>query len=172
MASSLGNDNNNGDHNNNTKEEEEEFRLRFNWMRPHPSLVFSLQEDAAAAAAAAATKTATTREEHHVHRINTKEHPAVVNSQMIHTYRDAIIMKHQKQQQHEMQIRKDEENEEVLIEEEVEPSDDDINGNYDAIISSSATTLPYELPSLCVDLESLVEPPLMTSWLPTGEGDP
>lgn len=167
---------------------EEEFRLKFHWMRPHPSLVLSLEEEVVMAATKKTQDnchrrslqndnnaqkglllgTQQQQQEHH--------HPAVVNAKMMQAYRDSQIEKHAKQI-----IMKDEGNEVIKDNEESNNNsqsdknfvqESDSTGNNVGSASTANTTidlLPFELPKLRVDLASLVEPPLMTSWLPSGE---
>lgn len=164
---------NKADNNNNDLESEEEFRLRFYWMRPHPSLVFSLGEEMAENKEQDCqtlknnnhdTQTKLSETCHHRQQ---QKHPAVIAAKMMHAYRGAQLMK---QQEHEKQME-DEESGVIPMEEESNHSQsDNMKIAEGSCIAKSTTILPFELPTLRVDMASLVEPPLMTSWLPSAEG--
>jgi len=160
--------NNNGDVD--AEESEEEYRLRFHWMRPHPSLVFSIEEEIAVKKTQEESQPIQTN--HHdaqkklvESRQQPKHEPAVVTSKMMQVYRDAQI------EQHEKQIDVDGGNEVVLLEEEPNYSQSGNTKSEESknSVAKSTALLPYEHPELRVDLPSLVDPPLMTSWLPSAE---
>jgi hypothetical protein len=138
-------------------------------MRPHPSLVFSLEEEMAEKKNQEECQPLQNRSnDHDMQKKLTKkgQYPAVTTAKMMHAYRDAQIMK----QQHEKQM-KEEENEVTMEEESNHNQSDNMQVTEGSCNINKATTLlPFELPQLRVDLASLVEPPLMTSWLPSAEG--
>lgn len=148
-------------------ESEEEYRLRFHWMRPHPSLAFSIEEEIAVKKTQEEPQTIQTK--HHdvqkkivESRQQQTPEPAVVTAKMMQVYRDAQI------EQHEKQMDEEGGEEVVLVEEEPNYDQSDNTDSMNSVAKSTAL-LPYEHPELRVDLSSLVEPPLMTSWLPSAE---
>lgn len=174
-SSSLGYQANNNNIGDITESEEEEFRLRFHWMRPHPSLVFSLEEEMdnvkrEQKECQPLQNNDTQKKLSQTRPQQQQQHPAVITATMMYAYRDAQINLHETQM-------KDEENEAIMLEEESNHSQS--NNMQVAECSSSSSinnitksaALPFELPQLRVDLASLVEPPLMTSWLPSAENN-
>ena len=165
------NDNNNSDVE--AVECEEEFRLRFHWMRPHPSLVFSLEEEMALKKKQKESfyqecqprQTNDHDKQRKSIESRQKPAPAVISARMMQVYRDAQV------EQHEKQMDEDCENEVIMLEEEPNHSQSDHMKDQGSNISFANLTalLPFEHPELRVDLPSLVVPPLMTSWLPSAE---
>ena len=173
-SSTRNSSNNNNDSQLNAEENEEEFRLRFHWMRPHPSLVFSIEEEMARSVKKKQEDSSQSiqtnpRDEFTQNRVpeNRQQQeptPAVTTAKMMQVYRDAKI------EQHETQMEEEGGNEVIIpLEEDSDCSQSDnikAEGNNN---KSSVKVLPFEHPELRVDLSSLVEPPLMTSWLPSAE---
>jgi hypothetical protein len=144
----------------------DEFRLKFHWMRPHPSLVFSVEDDLLATGTDTAdqptlhAETPTRKKKQH----NKKANPAVESSRLMEAYRSSQM------------------NKSALA------TDSDCDGTAGAPNESLAAPniqpdlgnlphthhqhhLPMECPKLRINLAALVEPPLMTSWLPGGDID-
>ena len=142
-------------------------------MRPHPSLVFSIEEDMARCVKKKQEESQSIQTNPHdditqngvaENRQQQKATPAVTTAKMMQVYRDAKI------EQHETQMEEEGGNEVIIPLEE--DSDCSQSGNMKAEGSnnkSSVKVLSFEHPELRVDLSSLVEPPLMTSWLPSAE---
>ena len=172
-SSTRNSSNNNNDSQLNAEENEEEFRLRFHWMRPHPSVVFSIEDEMArsgkkkqeeSSQSIHANPRDDTQNRLPQNRQQQEPTPAVTTAKMMQVYRDAKI------EQHETQMEEEGGNEDIIQLEE--DSDCSQSGNMkagDNYNNSSAKVLPFEHPELRVDLSSLVEPPLMTSWLPSAE---
>lgn len=121
---------------------DDEFRLRFHWMRPHPSLAFALEGDMMAKDNNAV--------EQKKDNDNAAAAAAVEASKLMDAYRSS-------------QMRK------------LNLTDDNNDGNKNDKISDIADSnnkvpnnpnLPFELPKLRINLARLVEPPLMSNWLP------
>mmetsp|Transcript_22499 Transcript_22499/g.45298 ORF Transcript_22499/g.45298 Transcript_22499/m.45298 type:complete len:237 (+) Transcript_22499:148-858(+) len=168
-SSSRNASNNNNNSDVEAVESEEEFRLRFHWMRPHPSLVFSLEEEMALKKKQEEECQPRQTNDHDKQRKSMeslqKPAPAVISARMMQVYRDAQV------EQHEQQMDEDCENEVIMQEEEPNHSQSDYMKDQGSNISFANFTalLPFEHPELRVDLPSLVVPPLMTSWLPSAE---
>jgi len=123
---------------------EGEFRLRFHWMRPHPSLAFLEEGDGGGGTNPDNTK-------HNSSNNDTKSNnPAVEASKLMNIYRTSQINKQ--------------------LESTKEDGDDNNTSDDINTTTKSTSNLPLELPKLRINLASLVEPPLMSSWLP-GDDD-
>ena len=138
--------------------EDEEFRLRFHWMRPHPSLAFALEEEILEGGHTHTDdniKNGTKSEKEkskQTNNNNIQSNPAVEASKLMEAYRAS-------------QIKKQLGNAENT-EGSASPDDDNTNKT-----KYNATNLQFELPKLRINLASLVEPPLMSSWLPGEDVD-
>ena len=137
--------------------EDEEFRLRFHWMRPHPSLAFALEEEILEGDHTHTddninngTKSEK-KESKQTNNNSIQSNPAVEASKLMEAYRASQIKK---------QLGTAENTEGSASQD-----DDNTKTNY------NATNLPLELPKLRINLASLVEPPLMSSWLPGEDVD-
>lgn len=127
----------------------QEFRLRFHWMRPHPSLAFSLEEEQGESGDIInADNTKQTKSNNNIQSTN----PAVEASKLMDAYRTSQI------------------NKQLEITEEDGDNNNTSDDNKTSTIKS-APNLPLELPKLRINLASLVEPPLMSSWLPGDDDD-
>ena len=134
------------------RNDEEEFRLRFHWMRPHPSLAFALEEELAA------TKRKTDISSDHGMKsknegIPSEEsiHPAAQAAKLMEAYRYSQITK---------QV------DDTADKDSDEEGDKDKDKSTNPQANNTNLDLPLDLPKLRINLASLVEPPLMTSWLP------
>ena len=133
------------------RNDEEEFRLRFHWMRPHPSLAFALEEELAAAK----RKTDISSD----HGMKSKNeapseesiHPAAQAAKLMEAYRYSQITK---------QV------DDTADKDSDEEGDKDKDKSTNSQANNANLDLTLELPKLRINLASLVEPPLMTSWLP------
>lgn len=154
------------------QKEEEEFRLRFHWMRPHPSLAFALAEEIGAENTVdGSIKAEKEKETHHVpSRIWVKReiNPAVESSRLMEAYRSSQINK-------QSELNSNNEGDGIDGQEEgnhnplMEGSDIEPNSNNPPTkndMNTKSHNFPLELPKLRINLASLVEPPLMSSWLP------
>ena len=133
--------------------EDEEFRLRFHWMRPHPSLAFALEEEILEGGQTDDNNTKSEKKKSkQTDNNNVQSNPAVEASKLMEAYRASQIKK------------------QLGTAENTggSASQDDDNTNK---IKYNATNLPLELPKLRINLASLVEPPLMSSWLPGEDVD-
>ena len=174
-SSARNTSNNSNDGHLDAEANEEEFRLRFHWMRPHPSIVFSIEEEMAMSMKKKQEVSQSIQTNRHddmqnglpENRQQQKPTPAVTTAKMMQVYRDAQI------EQHETLMEEEEGGDEVIpLEGEANFSQSDnmkAEGKNNSFVKSSAEVLPFEHPELRVDLSSLVEPPLMTSWLPSAE---
>ena len=171
-SSARNSSNNINDSQLNSEENEEEFRLRFHWIRPHPSLVFSIEEDMARNVKKKQEESQSIQTNPHdditqngvaENRQQQKATPAVTTAKMMQVYRDAKI------EQHETQMEEEGGNEAIIPLEEDSDCSQSGNMKTEGNNNASAKVLPFEHPELRVDLSSLVEPPLMTSWLPSTE---
>ena len=127
-----------------TNDEDPEFRLRFHFMRPHPSLAFSLEEGKHQAKDGDDTNADNTKQ------TKSCSNPAVEASKLMDIYRTSQINKQ--------------------LESTKEDGDDNNTSDDINTTTKSTSNLPLELPKLRINLASLVEPPLMSSWLP-GDDD-
>ena len=128
-----------------TNDEDPEFRLRFHFMRPHPSLAFALEEEEGGEGEYG-TKADDTKSNNTIQSNN----PAVEASKLMDIYRTSQINKQ--------------------LESTKEDGDDNNTSDDINTTTKSTSNLPLELPKLRINLASLVEPPLMSSWLP-GDDD-
>ena len=154
------------DRDHNAEPQSEEFRLKFHWMRPHPSLVLSV-EDKFLTAMAESEVDDESRKRTETHACkkkqkHLKDNPAIESSRLMEVYRSSQMRK-----SGALPATDSDCNHTAYA-----PDDDDNE-------SLTATKMhqmfhrhvPMEFPKLRINLASLVEPPLMTSWLPGGDGD-
>ncbi|KAL3768799.1 hypothetical protein ACHAWU_006900 [Discostella pseudostelligera] len=140
----------------------EEFRLKFHWMRPHPSLVFAVEDEfQLLAAGTEATEQSNSRKKQK--HMNTN--PAMESSRLMEAYRSSqmtksIILAGDSACNNTADAPEDDSNESSTATNinNVQPPVGDLPKN--------SHHLPMEFPKLRINLASLVEPPLMTSWLP------
>lgn len=150
----------------NTTTDVEEFRLKFHWMRPHPSLAFASEEmilltsGAEEAGIADGNKVLEERRGNHARGEYSRSvkmiDPAIESERLVEAYRSSQMMK-------------------TRVDDDVATGGEDHDGhdtkNKKRDKSSKDTDrgpggFPLELPMLRINLASLIEPPLMTSWLP------
>ena len=154
------------------RKDDEEFRLRFHWMRPHPSLAFALEEELVGGEEIKAEK-----EEIEQQHTQNKKRPkkqinlAVESSRLMEAYRSSQMKK-------QLDVTTNgegndggdpgEDNSKSCNKTEADPT----SGNAPTDNMNTIThNLPFELPKLRINLASLVEPPLMSSWLPGEDTD-
>mmetsp|Transcript_16901 Transcript_16901/g.39270 ORF Transcript_16901/g.39270 Transcript_16901/m.39270 type:complete len:200 (-) Transcript_16901:36-635(-) len=115
---------------------DDEFKLKFQWIRPHPSLAFSAdkQSEATATETTSSSDTATVA----------AEDSARESAKMIEIYSNSQMRKALKRRKTGEGIRKDD-----MVQEDLKRQE-----------------LSLEPPTLRIDLAELIEPPLMTTWLP------
>ena len=114
----------------------DEFKLKFQWIRPHPSLAFSAEKQGAATAKETTSSSDTTTA--------AAEDSAWDCAQMIEMYRNSQMRKALKRRKTGEDIGRDDTVQEDLQREE----------------------LSLEPPTFRINLAELIEPPLMTTWLP------
>jgi hypothetical protein len=140
----------------------EEFRLRFHWMRPHPSLAYASEEilltSGAEAGIADGNKALEAGRGNHARGEYSSSmimsDPAIESARLMEAYRSSQMTKTQ-----------------VDVATGDEDHDGDEIKNQKRDKSSKDTDrrpggFPLEFPILRINLASLMEPPLMTSWLP------
>ncbi len=145
----------------------EEFRLKFHWMRPHPSLLFAL-EDELLVAGTEATEQSDMHTETYTGRKKQKKrntNPAIESSRLMEAYRSSQVTKsidltRNSTCSYPADAQEDADNESSTAT-NMQPPVGDLHKN--------THHLPMEFPKLRINLASLVEPPLMTSWLPGGD---
>lgn len=145
----------------------DEFRLKFHWMRPHPSLVFSVENEFLTAASA--TSQVDEKSEKHAEtrarrtkRDHQKVNPAVESSRLMDVYRSSQIRKNLELLATDSDCNNAAHapDDELLTATNMHPPAEDF--------PKLSFDLPLEFPNLRINLASLVEPPLNTSWLPGG----
>ena len=177
------------------EEEEDEFRLKFHWIRPHPAVVLALEDEwhmgkgsASANDDIDAINNTNNYKECHVGLTNVEKdvHPAVETSRLMDVYRYGQWNKGRRQYTDDVTanndnngVNNDEDDNDVghLFQEKVTPSNQNLkeredgsphnsNNNIINVNGNMLHNLPLELPMLRINLASLVEPPLLSSWLP------
>ncbi len=150
----------------NTTTDVEEFRLKFHWMRPHPSLAFaseemtSLTSGAEEAGIADGNKVLEEGRGNHARGEYSRSvkmiDPAIESARLVEAYRSSQMMK-------------------TRVDDVAATGGEDHDGHDTKIKKSDKSSkdtdrgpggFPLELPMLRINLASLIEPPLMTSWLP------
>jgi len=160
--------------------DEEEFRLRFHWMRPHPSLAFALEEELASSSVSSSAFSERVGQGGETNNLNgciksdpeggrktpndnsTMQqimNPAIESAKIMEAYRSSQLKK-------TLNIttngtNSDEGDSETLNVTESAPTSRNLQH-----LGIETPNLPLELPKLRIDLASLVDPPLMSSWLP------
>jgi len=151
------------------EEEDEEFRLRFHWMRPHPSLAFALEGELAKSEGGDAKAEEEAGQRPPMKgRPKERIHPAIESAKMMEAYRSSQMRKSPAGAINGGGNDGDD-----------HPSDDGKYFNEAEVESVSppaesngtACDLPLEPPKLRINLASLVQPPLMSSWLPEEDAD-
>jgi hypothetical protein len=164
-----------------------EFRLKFHWMRPHPSLAFALEETLSLAtknddgssgednnnSKEPAEGDANNNTNNTLWKGGTNIDPAVESTRLMDAYRSSqMITNTPKQQQQQQQKQQQDSNVPTN-----QDNDDTNNSKNKMTLNISAATdtarfsIPLELPTLCINLTELIEPPLMMSWLPGEDYD-
>lgn len=134
------------------RKDDDEFRLRFHWMRPHPSLAYALEEGSSSQ-----TQNATK-----VH-----DNPAVEATKLVEAYRSSQINKLLDVTPATNSEDKDDGDQEGDSGKSCKEKGAEPKSNIPTDkINKANPNLPLELPKLRINLASLVEPPLMSSWLP------
>ena len=122
---------------------DDEFRLRFHWMRPHPSLAFALEGGEMAIKDNDAV-------EQKMDNANEAAAAAVEASKLMDAYRSSQIRK----------LNLTDNNDDGNKNDKISDIDDSNNN------APNNPNLPFKLPNLRINLARLVEPPLMSNWLP------
>jgi hypothetical protein len=169
-----------------------EFLLKFHWMRPHPSLAFALEETLSLATknddgssgednnnckepaeGDANNNTNNTR-----WKGGTNIDPAVESTRLMDAYRSSqMITNTPKQQQQKQQQQQQQQQQQDCNVQTNQDNGNTNNSKNKMTLNVSATTdtarfsIPLELPTLCINLTDLIDPPLMMSWLPGEDYD-
>jgi hypothetical protein len=130
---------------------EEEFKLKFHWIRPHPSLVFEIEDELMHQQEKLNEKMIGSQEDH--------PHPAVETSRLMKAHRYAQLANDLSDEDNS-QIGTNQHADKVAM----------LSLNKQKDKTKQTLNLPLEMPKLRINLASLVDPPLMSSWLP-GEGE-
>lgn len=157
--------------------EDEEFRFKYHWMRPHPSLCFSLEDEIRKAkvdrSETSSGMTNSTQPRHHnkqTHQQKSEVHPAVEASRLMKAYLNSQFTKGSTIN---TTTTSDENEDGTGDDDETRKVADTslVNDGSVPLTDSNTTTanLPLELPKLRINLACLIEPPLMSSWLPGEE---
>lgn len=152
------------------RKSDEEFRLRFHWMRPHPSLAFSVEDQLLSEAETeeAANEQSTKKDRDSSgtrgkNKLSNKINPAIESSRLMEAYRYSQMYKNLPRAVESGNVdaadAPDENYDELGVKMNKQPS-------TTSEIPKIYCNLPLELPKLRINLASLIEPPLMTSWLP------
>lgn len=149
-------------------ENDDDFKLKFHWMRPHPSLLFEIEDELMQREKSDGnTEGGDDDDDNDIERMPRKKpeskqsqsytiDPAIQASRLMKAYRYSQLTN----------ISTDEA--------EMETSDDTSNSKQTQTqqkVTAANIDLPIEMPKLRINLASLVEPPLMTSWLPIEDLD-
>ena len=135
---------------------EEEFRLKFHWMRPHPSLAFQIEDEMIhRTPSGGSTEENVGVQQHNKPSCNKKEtlHPAVKASRLMRAHINAQL-------DNATSIGNDD---------DIKSSRHKANEHEVAAVRDPSLDLPIEMPEVRINLAGLVEPPLMSSWLPIEE---
>ena len=135
---------------------EEEFRLKFHWMRPHPSLAFQIEDEMIhRTPSGGSTEENAGVQQHNKRSCNKKEtlHPAVKASRLMRAHINA-----------QLDNATSNENDDDMTSTRHKTNEHEVTAVRDPSLD-----LPIEMPEVRINLASLVEPPLMSSWLPIEE---
>lgn len=150
------------------RNDEEEFRLRFHWMRPHPSLAFALEHEMGMGSGAdksGGIESEMSKQPRGQDAPKKQLNPAVEASKLMEAYRYSQVKKLMDATTNSLgNDPGDVEDADMRVEESGRGSNPGSLGNAEA--KASIPDLPLELPKLRIKLANLVEPPLMSSWLP------
>ena len=130
---------------------DDEFKLKFHWMRPHPTLAFQIEDewnkDSSGGDGGEEEKTDNEHSNDELHQMaDSAIHPAVEASRLMKAHRYS----------QETNFNQQENNDSDMSPEQIQH-----HGGR-----KRSLDLPIEMPKLRINLANLVEPPLMTSWLP------
>jgi hypothetical protein len=170
-------DNSNNDNNNNNSNNE--FRLKFQWMRPHPSLAFALEETLSLVTKNADGSGDDNNNKESKGDANNNDNnntpwkggtnvdPAIESTRLMDAYRSSQMITNITKQQQQQQQQQQDCN--VATNQDNDNTKDSKNKkslNKTAGTDTTKFSIPLELPTLCINLTDLIDPPLMTSWLP------
>jgi hypothetical protein len=157
--------------------EDEQFKLKFHWMRPHPSLILEIEDQLlhqVARREEIAEGDTDTQQQNKLrypstHSQSSHPSPAIEASRLMKAHRYAqlsnILTRKPNKDIHahhgETQKSFDEVNMRAKSLQNQTTNADDL-----ATYQSHSSDLPLEIPKLRINLANLVEPPLMSSWLP------
>ncbi|KAL7485026.1 hypothetical protein ACHAW6_010621 [Cyclotella cf. meneghiniana] len=157
--------------------EDEQFKLKFHWMRPHPSLILEIQDQLMHQVASSEEITddsTDTQQQNKTKELSTDSQinnlsPAIEASRLMKAHRYAQLSN----------VRTRRTNEDIQPHDgETQKSCDEVNMRTQSLQNqttnaddlepdqSHSLDLPLEMPKLRINLANLVEPPLMSSWLP------
>jgi hypothetical protein len=157
--------------------EDEQFKLKFHWMRPHPSLILEIEDQLlhqVARSEKIAEDDTDTQQQNKTKYLSTHSQssnpsPAIEASRLMKAHRYAQLSR----------VRTRKPNEDIHAHDgETQKSFDEVNmrvrslqnqtTNADDLATdqSHSSDLPLQMPKLRINLANFVEPPLMSSWLP------
>ena len=138
-------------------ENDDDFKLKFHWMRPHPSLIFEIEDELMQHDKNSDGNEEDDADMHHGVKLKSTSgslHPAIEASRLMKAHRYA-------------QVENDNLDEtKKNIADDTSSKQSQNQTNQIAAGKTPPLDLPIELPKLRINLASLVEPPLMSSWLP------
>ncbi|KAL7521166.1 hypothetical protein ACHAWX_005875 [Stephanocyclus meneghinianus] len=157
--------------------EDERFKLKFHWMRPHPSLILEIQDQLLHQVASSEEITddgTDTQQQNKTKELSTDSQisnlsPAIEASRLMKAHRYAQLSNVRTRKPNEDIQPHDGETQKSFYEVNMRTKSlqnqttnaDDLEPDQ-----SHSLDLPLEMPKLRINLANLVEPPLMSSWLP------
>ena len=139
---------------------DEEIKLKFHWMRPHPSLAFQIEDEFMHQEKGDGSEVDAVKnsQQDETNRYSTGDtvHPAVEASRVMKAHLRAQSIKSNSNK------RNADSSDTTEGETEQRKVTDKKNDQID---------LPIEMPKLRINLASLIEAPLMSSWLPWDDSD-
>jgi hypothetical protein len=153
-------------------------------MRPHPSLAFALEETLSLVTKNAdgsgddnnnkeSEGDANNNDNNNTPWKGTNIDPAIESTRLMDAYRSSqMITNITKQQQHQQQQHQQQQQQDCKIATNQDNDNTKNSKNKKSLNKADASTdtakfsIPLELPTLCINLTDLIDPPLMTSWLP------
>lgn len=156
--------------------EDEQFKLKFHWMRPHPSLILEIEDQLLHQVARSKEITdddTDTQQQNKSKDPSTDSQisnlsPAIEASRLMKAHRYAQLSN----------VRTRKPNEDIHAHDGTKQSFGEFNMTTQSLQNqttnaddlepdqSHSLNLPLEMPKLRINLANLVEPPLMSSWLP------
>ncbi|KAL9188327.1 hypothetical protein ACHAXT_006705 [Thalassiosira profunda] len=141
---------------------DDEFKLRFHWMRPHPSLAFAQMDGEGGAGIKSDDAEYSSEQSRRKRDAGDQNNPVVESAKLMEAYRYSQVKK---------LAGAAGKSEDKGDGDEPDPGNSPTaeSGNASNPDTATVPDLPLELPKLRINLANLVEPPLMSSWLPGEE---